>query len=107
VSASRVIANYELLSSLTGQMLEAAKQEDWDRLVGIEQQCSDLVAVMKPLDAEVKLDEAVRQRKNELIVRILADQDEIRKLTSARMSGLEGSMRSNRQEQRVLKAYRG
>lgn len=106
MSASRVIANYELLSSLTGQMLEAAKQEEWDRLVGIEQQCSELIAKMKPLDAEVTLDEAEHQRKNELIVRILADRDKIRDLALVWMNGLEGSIRDNRQAQRVLKAYR-
>ena len=107
MSASQVIANYELLASLTAQMREAAMHQEWDQLIGIEQQCSKLVAAMKLLDAEVKLDEAERQRRNQLINKALADDAEIRNLTQAWMSQLQGTMKSNRQEQRLLKAYRG
>lgn len=86
-------------------MREAAMHEEWDRLVSIEQQCSELVAAMKPLDAEAKLDGAERQHKNQLISKILADDAEIRNLTQAWMSQLQGIMKSNRQEQRLLQAY--
>jgi len=103
--SSQVIANYELLSALTGQMREAAVRGEWDHLVSIELQRGELVAAMKPVDAEAKLDEATRQRKNQLINKILADDAEIRNLTQAWMGQLQLSMQSNRQEQRLQNAY--
>lgn len=105
MSSSQVIANYELLSALTGQMREAAKHSEWDQLISIEHQCSKLVATMKPVDAEVKLDEAAHQLKIQLINKILAEDAEIRNLTQAWMGQLQLSMESNRQEQRLLHAY--
>lgn len=105
MNPSQVIANYESLSALTGQMREAAMRDEWDRLINIEHQCSELVATMKPLDAEAVLDEAARQHKNQLINKILADDAEIRDRTQAWMSQLQLSMQSNRQEQRLLHAY--
>ncbi len=105
MNASQVIANYEVLSIMAGQMLEAATSDDWDLLIDLEQQYSELVAITKPLDAEIMLDEAARQRKKQLIDKILADDAEIRNRTKAWMSQLQLSMQSNRQEQRLLQAY--
>jgi flagellar protein FliT len=105
MDSSQVIANYEALSALTGQMREAAVGGEWDRLISIEQQCSELVVAMKKLDLEIILDEAAHRHKNQLINKILADDAEIRNHTQAWMSQLQLSMRSNRQEQRLLQAY--
>lgn len=105
MSASQVIANYEYLSVLTRQMLEAARVGEWDQLIGIERQCGELVAAMKPLDAEVIHDKAARQHKNQLINNILADDAEIRARVQDWMRQLQLSMQSNRQEQRLLQAY--
>jgi flagellar protein FliT len=105
MNSSQVIAGYESLSALTGQMREAAVRGEWDQLISIEHQCSELVATMRPVDAEVKLDEAARQRKIQLINKILADDADIRNHTQAWMGQLQLSMQSNRQEQRLLHAY--
>lgn len=105
MNSAQVIAHYERLSTLTGQMLEAAKSEEWDTLISIEQQCSELVAAIKPLDAEIALDEAACQHKKHLINNILADDTEIRLRVQEWMRQLQLSMQSNRQEQRLLQAY--
>jgi flagellar protein FliT len=105
MGSSQAIANYELLSALTEQMREAAEQGEWDLLISIEHQCSTLVTTMKPVDAEVKLDEDARQRKLQLISKILADDTEIRNRTQAWMGQLQLNMQSNRQEQLLLHAY--
>ena len=105
MSSARVIANYESLLLLTGQMREAALRADWELLTRIEHRRSDLVAAMAPLDAEVTLDEAARQIKNQLITRVLADDAEIRNQVQAWMAQLQSSMQSNRQEQLLLKTY--
>lgn len=106
MSSSNVITNYESLSSLTSRMREAAVQGAWDQLVSIEQQCSKQVASMKPAEAEAEpLDELTRQRKIQLIKKILADDAEIRNHTEVWMGQLKRIMNSNRQEQRLNQAY--
>ena len=105
MNSALVIAGYESLSALTGQMREAAVRGEWNQLISIEHQCSELVATMKPLDAEVMLDEAARQHKIQLINKVLADDAEIRNHIQIWMSQLQLSMQSNRQEQRLLHAY--
>lgn len=102
---TQVIANYESLSALTSKMLDAATQQKWDALIGLEQQCSQHIAAMKPVDAAVTLDEPARQRKIQLIKKILADDAEIRSRTESWMGQLQRIMQSNRQEQRLNKAY--
>lgn len=105
MSASQIIVNYESLSALTAQMREAAVQGEWDKLVSIERQCSSHVATMKSADAVTTLDESSRQRKIQLIKKILADDAEIRNHTEVWMGQLQRIMQSNRQEQRLQQAY--
>lgn len=105
MSAPRVIANYEALSSLTNQMREAAQRNEWETLITVEQQRTALVEDMKQLDAETSLDANARQRKNELITTVLAQDAEIRTLVQAWMSECELSMQSNSQELRLLRKY--
>lgn len=100
-----MIANYESLSVLTGQMREAAKCDEWDHLISLENQCSSLVTATKPLDAEVILDAAAQLRKTQLIQKILADHAEISTLTQAWMGELHGIVQSIHQEQCLQKAY--
>lgn len=107
MSNAQVITNYETLSALTGQMREAAVQGEWDKLVSIEQQCSQQVVTMRPADATAALDEPARQRKIQLIKKILADDAEIRNRTEVWMGQLQRIMQSNRQEQRLQQAYGG
>lgn len=105
MSAAQVIASYESLSTLTEQMRNAAQQGEWEQLIELEQQCSRQVAVMKPQDATSTLDENSRQRKIQLIRKILADDADIRSRTQAWMGQLQHIMQSNRQEQRLQQAY--
>lgn len=105
VAGYQVIMNYESLSAITSQMRDAAVHGEWDQLVGLEQQCSLHVATMKPVDAAAMLDEPTRQRKIQLIKKILADDAEIRDRTEAWMGQLRHIMQCNRQEQRLQQAY--
>ncbi len=105
MSNIHIITNYELLSALTGQMRDAAVHGEWDKLVSIEQQCRQQVATMQPIDAAATLDEPARQRKIQLIKKILADDAEIRNHTETWMDQMQRIMQSNRQEQRLQQAY--
>ncbi len=105
MSTSQIVSNYESLSALTSQMRDAAARGEWDQLIQLEQRCSQHVATMKPMDAAVKLDEPARQRKIQLIKKILADDAEIRSRTEMWMGQLQRIIQSNRQEQRLHRAY--
>lgn len=105
MSAAQVIASYESLSTLTEQMRDAALQGEWEHLIELEHQCSRQVAAMKPQDEVSALDETSRQRKIQLIRKILADDADIRSRTQAWMGQLQHIMQSNRQEQRLQRAY--
>jgi len=105
MSASQVISNYESLSAITSQMREAAVHGEWDQLITLEQQCSRHVSTMKPVDTAAKLDEPARQRKIQLIKKILADDAEIRNHTEVWMGQLQRLMQSSRHEQRLHQAY--
>jgi flagellar protein FliT len=107
MTTHQVIENYESLSALTNQMRSAAEQGEWDALVELEQQCSRKIAEMKPVDASIALDEGSRQLKIQLIKKILANDAEIRNRTQAWMGQLQHILQSNRQEQRLQRAYGG
>ncbi|TAN52114.1 MAG: flagellar protein FliT [Methylococcaceae bacterium] len=104
---TQAIMNYESLSALTGRMRDAAAHGEWDALVGLERQCGRHVAAMKLADAATALDEPARQRKIQLIKKILADDADIRNRTEAWMAQLQRIMQSNRHEQRLQQTYGG
>jgi len=107
MGSSQVITNYESLSTLTAQMREAAVRGEWDQLIDLEQQCRQYVAAMKQADASTTLDEPSRQRKAQIIKKILENDADIRSRTVAWMGQLQRIMQSNRQEQQLHRAYRG
>ena len=107
MSGSQVISNYESLSALTERMREAVMREDWDQLIGLEQQCSRHVAAMKPADTSTVLDGPSRQAKIMLIKKILANDADIRSRTMEWMEQLQRIIQSNRQEQRLQHKYGG
>ena len=102
-----VIENYEQLSSIMGNMRAAAAQEDWDRLVELEKQCSQHVAAMKSADEAAALDEALRLKKVALIRKILADDAEIRNKVDPWLAQIQRLLQSVRQERRLQQAYNG
>ena len=99
-----VIEKYELLSSVTGKMREAAAQGEWDLLIELEEQSRDHVAQMKTLDL-APADEDTRVRKAALIKKILADDAVIRSQTEQWMAQLQRIMNNARSEDKLQKAY--
>lgn len=72
---------YEKMRQLSGQMLEAARENDWDRFCLLEAETSQLRSLLvcqDPFERQPGLDEASKTRKISLIRQILADDKEIR-----------------------------
>lgn len=101
-----MMQTYRQLAELTSHMRTAASQGEWDELIALEQQCTALVAALKPQDG-VPASAAERKLKADLIRQMLADDRAIRELTQPWLHQLERLMHSTHSEQRLHRAYLG
>ncbi len=93
------IARYEAIAAVSGRMLIAARDEEWQALGGLQEEYLRLVDSLKEAGPGMTLDESERGRKYELIRQILADDAAIRDLASpdvARLSALFETGRSTK-----------
>ncbi len=89
------IVIYEAVAQLTHQMLLAAKQQDWDKLTELERRCLQYVEKLQTDEDSASLSSELYERKLASVMRILADDREIRNLVSPWMSRLNLLMGSN------------
>jgi flagellar protein FliT len=100
-----ILTVYETVADLTGQMLVAATDNEWDQLVLLEKQCSDEVKVLRANEGSLALSGAARQRKVEIIKKVLADDRRIRDLTMPWMAQLSKLIQNNGTQRRLASAY--
>jgi flagellar protein FliT len=98
-----IIAIYEAILIITGRMLKAAQSADWERLITLEHECRGLTKKLMISDENKVLSSDLRQRKQEIIQQILADDSEIRALTQPWMAQLQNIL-SNPVYKRCLQA---
>ena len=98
-----IIAIYEAILTITGRMLKAAQSTDWERLITLEHECRGLTKKLMISDKNKVLSSDLRQRKQEIIQQILADDAEIRTLTQPWMAQLQNIL-SNPVYKRCLQA---
>jgi len=72
---------YETLSGISCDMVHAAETGDWDRLIELERTVARLRQQLSVEDARIRLTEPERERKVQLIRRILADDRKVRSFT--------------------------
>lgn len=101
---SQIIATYETILAITGQMLQAARSNDWDYLMALEEDCR--VNVEKLMAANpAPLGGEYQQRKVEIIHKVLADDAEIRNITQPWMAHLQNAIGSIGCEKKLSQAY--
>lgn len=100
-----VISLYETVAVITDQMLAAARQGDWDRLVELESRCASHVETLRASEPPVPLTGDSRVRKVQIIKKILADDREIRNLTEPWMVQLSRLIDSTGTERKLSRAY--
>lgn len=103
--SDHILNTYESISATTGHMLEAARNGDWDRLAALERDCRALVEALRSGETTVRLGGDARQRKIEIIRKVLADDAEIRNLTEPWMAELEAFLGSAGRERMIRRAY--
>jgi flagellar protein FliT len=99
-----VIEVYENVATITDQMLAAARRGDWDRLIVLENRCSDQVTILRNGEPP-QLSGELRERKVQIIHKILADDREIRNLTEPWMAHLSKLINSTGTERKLNQAY--
>lgn len=105
MNSYEVISLYEAVAVITNQMLAAARQGDWDRLVELESRCASHVETLRAGEPPAPLTGESRMRKVKIIKKILADDREIRNLTEPWMAQLSQLINSNGNERKLSHAY--
>jgi flagellar protein FliT len=101
----QILSLYETVADITGQMLAAARNGDWERLAALESNCASHVQALKNGEPREPLTGAVREQKVRIIKKILADDREIRNITQPWMTQLSALLNSTGMERKLSKAY--
>jgi flagellar protein FliT len=105
MNSQEVISLYETVAGITDKMLAAARNGDWEQLIELEALCSSHVATLKTGEPPVPLTGTVRERKVQIIQKILSDDREIRNITEPWMANLSNLMNSTGTERKLNNAY--
>jgi flagellar protein FliT len=106
LNADSVIILYESVADLTGQMLEAARNNDWDQLIEIESHCSTYAGKFKDCDAQLlAMTGEQRAHQMNLIETILHNNQSIRDLIEPNMTLLSGMIKNTGNERKLAKMY--
>lgn len=98
------LAGYEAMAEISGQMLGAARESDWDRFIAEEKRCRDLVADLQTR-AQANLSAAERARKLVLLRKMLSDDAQIRDLAEPWMKHLQDTLETSGNHHRLGESY--
>lgn len=101
----QVITTYEAILAITDQMLQAAKNSDWDKLVALEQECKHLTTWLMEQHTYEQLSEEEKKKKVSLIHGILERDAEIRNITEPWMTQLQDKLTSYGQKRKLGQTY--
>ena len=97
---------YEQIADITGQMLMAARDGDWNSLVQLETRCADRVETLKRgANPDAELAPMAREKKISVLKKILSDDQKIRAITQPRLEQLSYLINSSRTERKLRQAY--
>ena len=86
-------------------MLVAARASDWELLASLEEQSGTHIAALRNIENQVQLSEQHRNRKVEIIRKVLEDDRHIRNFTEPGLRRLSALIQSNHTEQKLLNTY--
>jgi flagellar protein FliT len=104
MTSNEMLTTYEALSELTGTMVAAAREGEWDHLADLEQRCRGYVGSLMQA-APTTLNEQEQRAKVAIIRTILQNDAKIRALAEPRMHELQQRLSSIRTGQRGMQAY--
>lgn len=105
MSGAQAIATYQDILAVTEQMLQAARCGDWERLTALEKAREYLFERVIASGLQEPLGEASRQRKIDILRRILACDTEITNIVDPWTERLQRLLSSVGHEKRLRRAY--
>jgi flagellar protein FliT len=105
MSNNELLARYESIADVVGRMLAAARREEWDVLVELQDRYKNLVESLKDIDRGVELGMGERQRKFDLLRRILADDAQICDLANPALARLSALIAASRPTRALRETY--
>lgn len=103
--ATWILQSYEAMARLSGQMLEAAQQGQWDELVALEQKRDAVLAELRVEAAQHGIPDAVAAQVAKLIEAILAADSETGSLALSWRGELKELLASLGTERKLFQAY--
>ena len=104
MNSTEMLDTYETLSELTGTMLTAARQGEWDALASLEERCRAHVGALME-SAPTALNESEQRAKVAIIRATLQNDAQIRALADPRLHELQARLSLTRTGQRGVRAY--
>jgi flagellar protein FliT len=101
---NRQLPLYQQIADVSGRMVVAAQDNDWDALVELERDVATLRDRLQGLGDE-NLDSADLTQKRNLIQKILADDAEVRRHTEPWMENVRRFLGAGVKQRRVESAY--
>jgi flagellar protein FliT len=105
MNEDEVLSVYEKVAATTERMLEAARSGNWDELIELESSCAEQVSLLRRDDTRPPTTATSRQRKVQIINKILEDDRKIRALTEPWMERLSALINSTSTERKLSNTY--
>lgn len=99
----RTLHTYELLAAKSEAMLDAARRSDWHAVTAIEADCDRLMQSFRGANVTSHLDKQTRQRRAELMHRIVATDAAIRELSQPWAAKLAHQLRLHGGAERTMR----
>ena len=100
-----IMHHYETIGELSAAMLAAARNSDWDGLAEAQQRCASAVDWLR-VSGSPALNAQQRQRKHEIILRVLAEDAEVRSLAEPWMAELDQLLHGFKMNRDIGRTYR-
>jgi flagellar protein FliT len=104
-TVDQLIMCYGTILQLTGRMLSAAREDDWDTSIELQKRYSALVDTLRPVFWRFTFDAQQRACVEDLTRRILSDETQVRDLAAPRLARLSALLASNRQSHALQQMY--
>lgn len=101
-----VIDRYQLLATVTQDMLAAANSGHWDEFIILNKERDRVFSEIRKLDASSAPEQTVLETRAHLIRQILENEAMTRPLVENWMRDFESKQAETRQQLRVLREYR-
>lgn len=105
LSMAAQIEIYEQMSALSTRMVEAARANDWDRLIDLEHAVAGLRETLANEPENGTIDAFEAEKKRALIQQILRDDAEVRRHTEPWMEQVRRFLTGNMKKRQVDRAY--